>query len=225
MDNIIGKRIKEAMNLRGVKQADIVKKTGINKGALSSYINGNYEPKQSNIYKIANTLNISPAWLMGYDVPMELNSDYEQKVILFGNTFSELLFYYKIKADEFAKKNNIDINVINNWLSFKSIPNDSELYKICNFFNINDQRDLFNGSEYFRTLDKYDLKNDGPVDRYQFGFVFECMLDDISDELNVPVKKIKSILFKESKNLELLATYEDLYNFLKNYFKDKLNID
>lgn len=70
MNNVIGKRIKEAMNLRGLKQTDIVKKVGINKGALSSYIRGNYEPKQSNIYKIANILNVSPAWLMGYDVPM-----------------------------------------------------------------------------------------------------------------------------------------------------------
>lgn len=70
MNNVIGKRIKEAMNLRGLKQVDIVKKTGINKGALSSYINGNYEPKQTSIYKIAEALNVSPAWMMGYDVPM-----------------------------------------------------------------------------------------------------------------------------------------------------------
>ena len=71
MANIIGNRIKEAINLRGFKQADIVKNTGINKGALSSYIKGNYLPKQVNLYKIAKALNVNPTWLMGYNVPMD----------------------------------------------------------------------------------------------------------------------------------------------------------
>lgn len=70
-NSIIGKRIKEAMIKEGLKQADIVKKTGINKGALSSYISGKYEPKQTNIYKLAKVLGVTPAWLMGYDVQME----------------------------------------------------------------------------------------------------------------------------------------------------------
>lgn len=66
-NNIIGKRIKEAMLKSGLKQADIVKKTGINKGALSSYINGKYNPKLRNIYKLANVLNVEPTWLMSFE--------------------------------------------------------------------------------------------------------------------------------------------------------------
>lgn len=66
-NNIIGKRIKEAMLKSGLKQADIVKKTGINKGALSSYINGKYNPKLRNIYKLANVLNVEPTWLMNFE--------------------------------------------------------------------------------------------------------------------------------------------------------------
>lgn len=71
MDNVIGNKIKEAMNLRKMKQADIVKKAKINKGALSSYINGNYLPKQTNLNKIAKALDVNPSWLMGYKVPMD----------------------------------------------------------------------------------------------------------------------------------------------------------
>ena len=37
-------RIKEGMMLRGLKQVDLVEKTGISKGALSSYISGRYVP-------------------------------------------------------------------------------------------------------------------------------------------------------------------------------------
>lgn len=64
-------RIKEAMQLRGIKQSDIVEKTKISKGALSSYVSGRYVPKQNNIYLLAKALNVSESWLMGADVPMQ----------------------------------------------------------------------------------------------------------------------------------------------------------
>lgn len=64
-------RIKEGMAIRNLKQADLVEKTKISKGALSSYVSGRYVPKQNNIYLIAKALNVNEAWLMGADVPME----------------------------------------------------------------------------------------------------------------------------------------------------------
>lgn len=67
----ISDRLKEGMELRQLKQVDIVKKTGINKGALSSYLSGKYEPKQNNIYLLAKALDVNEAWLMGHDVPMD----------------------------------------------------------------------------------------------------------------------------------------------------------
>lgn len=66
----LSNRLKIAMKEKNIKQSDLVKKTGINKGALSSYINGRYEPKQYNINLLANALGVSIAWLRGYDVPM-----------------------------------------------------------------------------------------------------------------------------------------------------------
>jgi len=65
-------RIKEALLIKNMRQADLVEKTGISKGALSSYISGKYEPKQTNTYLIAKALNVNVSWLMGYDVPMEV---------------------------------------------------------------------------------------------------------------------------------------------------------
>lgn len=67
----ISERIKEGMALRDLKQTDLVERTGISKGALSSYISGRYVPKQNNIYLISKALNVSEAWLMGNDVPFE----------------------------------------------------------------------------------------------------------------------------------------------------------
>jgi len=70
----IAERLREAMDLRGYKQADLVEKTGINKGALSCYISGKYKPKQNNIYLLAKALDVSEAWLMGVDAPLDRTS-------------------------------------------------------------------------------------------------------------------------------------------------------
>ena len=64
-------RFQKALELRNMKQADIVEKTGIGKSSISTYLNGEYEPKQRNIYKIAKALDVSEAWLMGYTDNME----------------------------------------------------------------------------------------------------------------------------------------------------------
>ena len=69
----IAERIKEGMEIRNLKQADLVELTGISKGALSSYISGRYEPKQNNIYLIAKALSVNEAWLMGLDAPIDRN--------------------------------------------------------------------------------------------------------------------------------------------------------
>lgn len=72
----IAERMRKAMQIRNIKQTDIVKLTGIGKSSISTYLTGEYEPKQRNIYKIAQVLNVSEAWLMGYDVPMERDSTF-----------------------------------------------------------------------------------------------------------------------------------------------------
>ena len=64
-------RLKEIISIRNIKQVEIIERTGINKGTLSSYISGRYIPKQDNIYKLAKVLSVNPAWLMGLDVPMD----------------------------------------------------------------------------------------------------------------------------------------------------------
>ena len=67
----IAERLRMAMNLRKMRQVDIIRVTGINKGSLSSYLSGKYQPKQTNIYLLAQVLNVNEGWLMGHDVPME----------------------------------------------------------------------------------------------------------------------------------------------------------
>ena len=65
------KRIALALKIKGMKQAELCKLANVPKSSLSLYLSGAYEPKQDRVYDMAKVLNVSEAWLMGYDVPME----------------------------------------------------------------------------------------------------------------------------------------------------------
>ena len=65
------KRIRKALELRDMTQADLCRVTGIPKSAMSQYCNGGLVPRQDRTYLIASALNVSEAWLMGYNVSIE----------------------------------------------------------------------------------------------------------------------------------------------------------
>ena len=71
----IADRLREALTAAGKKQADLVRDTGLDRGSVSSYLSGKYEPKQKAIYKMAQYLDVSEAWLLGYDVPKHRTAD------------------------------------------------------------------------------------------------------------------------------------------------------
>ena len=71
MKRSCSERLSQALSIKNITQTELCKKTGIPKSAMSQYIKGNFEPKQDRIYLIAKALNISEAWLMGYDVPIQ----------------------------------------------------------------------------------------------------------------------------------------------------------
>ena len=74
-------RIKEALEVRSMTAAELSKKSGISKGSISKYLNGLVVPKQSAIGEMAKALNVSPAWLMGYEVDMEPQKTPEQIIM------------------------------------------------------------------------------------------------------------------------------------------------
>lgn len=74
-------RLIRAMSLRGMTQADLVKASGLSKPRINQYVNGVYEAKQDALLKLATALDINVAWLMGHDVPMEVNYEEIKKEI------------------------------------------------------------------------------------------------------------------------------------------------
>ena len=64
-------RIGEALRIRGLKQVELVEKTGLTKSAINNWINQRWQPKQKALMIMARALDVSEMWLAGYDVPME----------------------------------------------------------------------------------------------------------------------------------------------------------
>ena len=64
-------RLTQALDLRGLSAADLSRATGVSEGTISCYKSGKYQAKQNRVYEFAKALRVDPAWLMGYDVPME----------------------------------------------------------------------------------------------------------------------------------------------------------
>lgn len=64
-------RLKEALSIRKMSAAELARLSHVNEGAISQYKKGAYKATQENLDRLAKTLNVSIAWLMGADVPME----------------------------------------------------------------------------------------------------------------------------------------------------------
>ncbi len=68
---IIKDRLNEAMQKRGINATELSKRTGINKSSVSRYLTGENIPRSLAIGKMAQALRVNPAWILGYDVPMD----------------------------------------------------------------------------------------------------------------------------------------------------------
>lgn len=74
------KRLRELMTERGLRQRDIVAACApyceryhilLDKSYISLYVNGKVEPNQEKLYILSLALDVSEAWLMGFDVPRD----------------------------------------------------------------------------------------------------------------------------------------------------------
>lgn len=112
MKTNISNRLKLIMSERNLKQVDILNKTlplqikynvRLAKNDLSQYVNGKVEPNQERIFILAKALDVSEAWLMGFDVPRE-RIDKEDNVNELINVYQKLNESRKNKVYNFAEK-------------------------------------------------------------------------------------------------------------------------
>ena len=79
--------LQQAMKNKGYRQVDLCNKTGIDKSLLNGYLNGSCMPKHERLKLLANALDVSESWLIGFD-------EKQQIVMETNNSILELLECY-----------------------------------------------------------------------------------------------------------------------------------
>ena len=106
-------RLKIALDLREKKAVDLANDLKIPKSAISQYLYGYRTIKDSKrLYIIAEYLDVSEAWLMGFDVPMErlsnkLEEKSDEQIEKSANKLADLML--RIELDE---EENFDLMVM-----------------------------------------------------------------------------------------------------------------
>jgi transcriptional regulator with XRE-family HTH domain len=68
---VIKERLIEAMKLRGMTATELASKSGLAKSSVSRYLSGENIPRSIAIGKMATALDVSPAWILGYNLTMD----------------------------------------------------------------------------------------------------------------------------------------------------------
>lgn len=77
---LIKDRLQKALIERNMSASELAKASGIDKGAISRYLQGKVIPKQSKIEALSKALKVAPAWLMGFD-PEDLPASVPEPVL------------------------------------------------------------------------------------------------------------------------------------------------
>ena len=99
-------RLQEAMKLRDIKQHELVKRSGIDKGAISRYLSGGYEPRKDRLSKLAEALSVSESYLLGDTESPERLDDPELQ------SFMDMFDRQVYKASHPVELSEEDYNVI-----------------------------------------------------------------------------------------------------------------
>jgi transcriptional regulator with XRE-family HTH domain len=75
-------RLREALEIREKKAVDLVRDLNIPKSAVSQYMSGKSQNMDSErLYRLCRYLSVSEPWMMGYNVPMERNTEKKNNAI------------------------------------------------------------------------------------------------------------------------------------------------
>lgn len=94
-------RLNKIMAERNLRQVDILERAKpfcikydikMNKSDLSQYVSGKVEPSQEKLVVLGMALNVSEAWLMGFDVPMERTASTKE-------SSPKIMQYYELLND------------------------------------------------------------------------------------------------------------------------------
>lgn len=93
------KRLRLAMDLKGIKAVELSNRTGVLKSSISQYLSGMHSMRNDTAGLIGECLGVSPVWLMGFDVPMLPEGSVED-----GKDSAQQKYYTKEEVEVMAYK-------------------------------------------------------------------------------------------------------------------------
>lgn len=177
-------RLKNILDEKNIMIKDLASNTNLYADQISRWLNGKRTPKEEKIELIAKSLEVNQEWLKG---------NFTNEFITFCLTLFELLKSNNISNEEFCIDNSIEINLLENWLSQKTMPSQENINKICKYFSIEDETDLFNSNTYKKILDNYrnnSIKQKNNVKVIKYGNVTISIIDNINERDYLEINKI-----------------------------------
>lgn len=65
-------RLNEALEITQMQAVELSEKTGLSESLISQYRSGTSKPRTDKLALIADALKVNPVWLMGLNVPMDI---------------------------------------------------------------------------------------------------------------------------------------------------------
>ena len=160
-------RLREALEIRNLRQSDLCELTGIPKSAMSQYVSGAFEPKQDRVELIAKALNVTEAWLMGYEFPMERKplgvmgsgiQSHISRLVAQGFTVEQAQnpdflnkFYYKTEEEKPTIVSDDEL-----WKALNDVPAKATLARWIMTLEQDDREKFMQAISMYSQLDAYD---------------------------------------------------------------------
>lgn len=106
-NELTAERLKTALDRAHLSQQELSDRSGVSKASISQYVNGRYIPSNFSAGKMAEVLHVNPAWLMGFEVDMEL-SDRKTELLYVFDELPEVQQKHLIAYAKFLLKGEAD---------------------------------------------------------------------------------------------------------------------
>ncbi len=73
------RRLLKALSDKDMRPIELSNRTGISKSTISQYMSASYSPRSKNAKKMAEVLDVSPMWLMGFDMVIVEDENYSKR--------------------------------------------------------------------------------------------------------------------------------------------------
>ena len=83
-------RLKIAILNKNIKQTVLAYRLGVDRSYISNYLSGKYSARPETIAKMAKILDVSEAWLSGFDVPM-----HDKPILSNNDTLKEYVVFHR----------------------------------------------------------------------------------------------------------------------------------